>query len=311
MVCRVGNRLQTSRSGLSTQKVSLPSVSELVGATKHGDARIQFVDARTKDEFLQGHIPGAVLLEWEDWCEAAPSSAGAQIAQPGYWGKLADPVQSEAARRLSRCGLDSSLPIVVYADGIPSKGRDGRIAWMLLYFGAAQVSLLDGGWAAWCAHVGAITAEATILPPGNFALHQREERRITLDQLTNELTGGGVSLIDTRCVAEYVGDCYDYQPRKGHLPNSRLFPFQDYYDADGNSFTTGQNYRAKLARVGPELDGGNLISYCEVGVRAGTMALLHEIYTGQIVRVYDGSIMEWSHHRDLPMEENRALLREA
>jgi hypothetical protein len=31
------------------------------------------------------------------------------------------------------------------------------------------------------------------------------------------------------------------------------------------------------------------------------MALLHETYTGQIVRLYDGSIMEWSHYRHLPM----------
>lgn len=287
---------------MNTQKVGFISVSELIGATEAGGTDIQLVDARTRDEFVQAHIPGAVLLEWEDWCEAAPPSAGAQIAQPGYWGKLADPLQCEAARRLSQCGLNSSSPIVVYADGIPSKGRDGRAAWMLLYFGAAQVFLLNGGWAAWCGAGGVTTAEGTIVQPGIFALCRRDERRITLDQLTAELAGGGVSLIDTRCVAEYVGDCYDYQPRKGHLPNSVLFPFQDYYESDGNSFATGQNYRAKLARAGHELDGGNLVSYCEVGVRAGTMALLHEIYTGQIVRVYDGSILEWSHHRDLPME---------
>jgi 3-mercaptopyruvate sulfurtransferase SseA len=62
----------------------------------------------------------------------------------------------------------------------------------------------------------------------------QSDRRITLDELNAPACQEPRLLIDTRCVAEFNGDCYDYQPRKGNLPNSVLFPFQDYYLSNGN-----------------------------------------------------------------------------
>lgn len=44
-----------------------------------------------------------------------------------------------------------------------------------------------------------------------------------------------------------------------------------------------------------------LFTYCEVGVRASTYAMLYEAYTGRVLPVYDGSIMEWGVYKDLPV----------
>ncbi len=41
------------------------------------------------------------------------------------------------------------------------------------------------------------------------------------------------------------------------------------------------------------------LAYCEVVVRAATFAVLHEVYTGQVVPVYDRSLMEWGMEPDL------------
>jgi len=43
------------------------------------------------------------------------------------------------------------------------------------------------------------------------------------------------------------------------------------------------------------------VTYCEVGVRASLTALLHEVYTGEVVGVFDGSLIEWALHADLPV----------
>lgn len=40
----------------------------------------------------------------------------------------------------------------------------------------------------------------------------------------------------------------------------------------------------------------------EVGVRSCVFALLHELYTGQIVTNYDGSLMEWALDEELPVD---------
>ncbi len=40
------------------------------------------------------------------------------------------------------------------------------------------------------------------------------------------------------------------------------------------------------------MSGPAKVSYCEVGVRASTFSLLHEIYIGEIIPVYDASVME-------------------
>jgi 3-mercaptopyruvate sulfurtransferase SseA len=45
-----------------------------------------------------------------------------------------------------------------------------------------------------------------------------------------------------------------------------------------------------------------LVTYCEVGVRSCLFALLHELYTGQVIANFDGSIMEWALDMELPME---------
>lgn len=284
------------------QKFSLKSVRELQFALDSGAPRFQLIDSRTPEEYSAGHIPGAILVEWEKWCEPAPTSAGPCIAQPGYWGKLADPKTTAAASKLGSCGINDSQPIVVYADSMRSKGRDGRIAWMLLYFGAAEVYLLDGGWSSWYRETGIAEMSTPQLSPQTFVLQLQEERRITLDKLREHNRQSNQLLVDTRCREEFNGECYDYQPRKGRLLNSILFPFQDYYEINGN-FAQRDTYLKKtpyhLSPENPVIT--KVVSYCEVGVRAATMALLHEAYTGQVVQLYDGSVMEWSHYSHLPM----------
>jgi 3-mercaptopyruvate sulfurtransferase SseA len=36
-------------------------------------------------------------------------------------------------------------------------------------------------------------------------------------------------------------------------------------------------------------------------VRASLAALLHEVHTGEVVGVFDGSLIEWALHADLPI----------
>ena len=271
--------------------IGLIQVEQLIEDAIGDPGKYIVVDSRPEPEFLAGHIPGAIRISWEEWCESAPAEAARILHKPGYWGTLGEPSKQSFERRLIDTGIRQKAPIVVYADSARSKGREGRVAWMLLYFGAREVYMLDGGWSGWINAGRAVEIGVpSTTEKGDFHLALDERRRMMHDQLFNDNADKLPLMIDTRTAAEFHGDCYDYQPVKGRLPNSILFEFESLFEEDGK-FVSRERY---LEITPPDiLRSLNKVSYCEVGVRASTFSLLHEIYTGEIIPVYDGSIMEW------------------
>jgi thiosulfate/3-mercaptopyruvate sulfurtransferase len=264
-------------------------------------APVCVIDARTREEYERGHIPGAVWIGWEDWCQQAPKHLGSVLAQPGYWGVFIEDPQ-RAAQMLSRSGVSSDKQIVVYADGMKSKGRDGRVAWSLLYLGAADVAILDGGWRGWLESGGQASTVAYEFDGGeseSFRCQIQTQRRVQLDELKDLFLNGDMPLmIDTRSRSEFDGQCYDYMPRMGRMPNSVFMAYNSLYTPDG-TFVSRDRY---LSMLPPKvMDSQYAVAYCEVGVRAGCVALLHELYTGKVLPVYDGSLMEWSADPALPV----------
>jgi thiosulfate/3-mercaptopyruvate sulfurtransferase len=260
------------------------------------------IDARPLAAYAAGHVPGAWHLSWEDWC-AKPPVHCATLEQPGYWGLLADPEEERFASALSNAGIRNDRPVVVYAEGSETNGREGRIAWMLLYLGVREVHLLNGGWQGWLRADGAIAHDTSRVDSSTkFVLNLQHYRRCRIHELEElQNLNQTPQLIDTRTPDEYAGRCFEYQPRKGAISGSILFPFRDLIEPDG-TFISQRNYSELLEQRG--IVAQSLIAYCEVGVRASTFALIHEIYTGHAVRVFDGSIMEWGARESLPMTPN-------
>jgi thiosulfate/3-mercaptopyruvate sulfurtransferase len=275
---------------------------------QHGDARAPaawaVVDARPREDYLAGHIPGAVHVAWEAWCAPGPAHLHAVTAQPGYWGRLAagdDDARADArcAAELARHGLSHDRPVVVYADGAGSKGREGRIAWMLLYLGACDVLLLDGGWSAWQRAGGPLASgEEDVREAGLFRIMPQEGRRMRLDALRRAYHEGTLPLlVDSREQHDFAGRVHPYMPRMGHLPAAVLLPYERLFAPLGH-YIGRDGY---LGLLPPAARHVPIVTYCEVGVRAATVALLHEIYTGQVSATYDGSLMEWSLDPHLPV----------
>jgi len=260
------------------------------------------VDSRPEPEYEAGHIPSALHFGWEDW-NAKPNLKATglnhDLWEPGYWGTLDNFRLEEFAGRLAKLGLSNHRPVVVYADSLASKGREGRIAWMLLYLGVENVFLLDGGWRAWLDAGGSSDRLESRAERGSFTLRLDPRRRVSTDALAR-MCGRGImpTSVDTRSLSEFQGDSFDYQPRTGHLPEAVQLSYESLFEESG-LFASRDKFLALLdSRV---LSDPNLITYCEVGVRASTYALLLEAYTGRVLPVYDGSIMEWGADKALPL----------
>lgn len=279
--------------------VSLMEAPELIAWMERVFLPSAIVDARTRAEFDAGHIPFAVHVDWEDWNERPARGVKLELWEPGYWGALNNPWNGRFAERLSALGLRNDRPIVVYADGLKSKGREGRIAWMLLYLGASEVHILNGGYTAWLQAGGDFEKIETRRFDGDFQIILDPRRRIDIKKLTSSCgSSKKFHAIDTRTVDEFEGRSYEYQVRTGHLPGAFRVGYEQLFDGE-QRFVDCSKF---LEIFPPHFANSQLpFTYCEVGVRASTYALLVEAYTGRILPVYDGSIMEWGIHRELPI----------
>lgn len=283
---------------ISAQKLQLLLAGEISGSWLPPIV----VDSRPEHDYEAGHIPAAVRMGWEDW-NAKPMvktlGLSLDLWEPGYWGALDNQRLEEFADRLGRLGLSNDRPVVVYADSLASKGREGRIAWMLLYLGVENVFLLDGGWQAWLDAGGACDRHESRTQSGSFILRLDSRRRVSTDTLARMCGRGKMpTSVDTRSLSEFQGDSFDYQPRTGHLPEAVQLSYESLFDGSG-AFVCREKFLSLLdPRV---LLDPNLVTYCEVGVRASTYALLLEAYTGRVLPVYDGSIMEWGADKALPL----------
>jgi thiosulfate/3-mercaptopyruvate sulfurtransferase len=260
------------------------------------------LDARPHSHYVAGHIPGAIWINWESWCEEAPAHAGQTLAQAGYWGVLKESTDVSLQEAVTRSGLRDGCPALVYADGPNSRGREARIAWMLLYWGVSSVSLLNGGWSAWLKMGGSSDVVTPTPGRGQFHIRVQGHRRVQLQQLKQDLQGNTTPLlIDARSRSEFAGRDNSYQPRLGRLPGAVHIPFTDLFDETGRYVTKS----AYLERLPPQVrNADRCAAYCEVGVRSCLFALLHEIYTGQVVANFDGSVMQWALDKTLPMERD-------
>lgn len=271
-----------------------------------GSGNTLVVDARRKQEYEAGHIAAAVNICWEDWCEPAPATASSIMQRPGWWGKLAHAGQGHFAQRLTEIGIGSDTRVVVYADGPRSRGRDARIAWMLLYLGVQDVFLVNGGWRAWLRCDGG--KESPVARRGgetsqSFVVKEDLTRRIFLEDIDSK---DACLSVDTRSPGEYQGGLYGYQPRLGRIPGSINIPFSRLYQ-ENCEFVSHAEFLKLLSLKGKEAKAERSFdlqfSYCEVGVRASAFSLLYELYTGFVLPVYDGSFMEWSLNESLPIEK--------
>ncbi len=279
--------------------IAIVSPEQVLAESADNPTGALIVDARRRRSFDRGHVPGAIMMDWESWCERAPADAGPILAQEGFWGVLAPVDLAASSRRLTSLGLRDQGTIIVYADGPRTRGREGRIAWMLLYFGALDVRLLDGGWSGWVEAGGPVQSEEPVSAEGDFTVRVQYQRRRTLEELESEFREATLPLlIDTRSQVEFDGEVQEYLPRRGHLPGAILMPFIDLFD-DRGRYVSHESYVSRLPSAVAE--SSHMAAYCEVGVRASLFALLHEAHTGHTVPVYDGSIMEWGRHHELPM----------
>lgn len=267
-----------------------------------GHPRLRILDVRgrhpssalphaKREEYVAGHIPGAVFVDWEhDFID---------LENPV-------PVQVAAAEafeaRAGDLGIGDGDVVVTYDDyyGIFA----ARVAWAFRYYGG-QSRVLDGGWTTW-QEEGHPVSNQTVEPGrARFTARVRPRLRRTLVEVEQACRSGS-ALVDARPRHLFLGE--PAVAGTGHIPGSVSLPYQELVDGATGLWAApaAVSRLVRDAGIDPDRPPTGLIATCGSGVSA-TVALMSLERIGiHAEGVYDGSFNEWSADQTRPVEYGRA-----
>ena len=241
------------------------------------------------EQYLAGHLPGAVFVDLESELAAPPSPARGRHPLPD----LAD---LEAAAR--RWGVRQGSRVVAY-DAVGATSA-ARAWWLLRWAGLADVRLLDGGLGAWTG-AGFVLEQGEVVPVrGDVVLSQGELPTLTPDDAARLASSGSGLLLDARAGERCRGEVEPVAPRAGHVPGAVSAPTVQNLGSDGR-FLDEPALRERFAALGVRADGEQHVGvYCGSGVTAA-----HEVAAlatlGIDAALYAGSWSQWSNDETRPV----------
>ena len=238
-------------------------------------------------EFEAGHIPGAVYVD-VDTELAAPRGSG-----PGRH-PLPDMARFEATMR--RIGVTPATHVVAYDD---NSGTAARLWWLLQYTGHPRVSLLDGGFTAWCDEARPIESGVSrTYPSGDFTAQPQPGWVVDKATVAALSEHPNTLFLDARARERYEGRVEPIDARPGHIPGARSAPFAENLGLDGR-FLSPAALRARYVALG--VDGAEtVVAYCGSGVTACHDILALRLAGRGDVLLYEGSWSDWAADASLP-----------
>jgi thiosulfate/3-mercaptopyruvate sulfurtransferase len=264
--------------------MSLISPEELL--TRLGDPALRICDVRWwlvdhgrgRREYEAAHVPGAVFVD-VDSDLVGPTGPGRH--------PLPDPPVFTA--RMAALGIADDTEVVAYDDGGGTVAA--RLWWMLDDLGHRRVRVLDGGFAAWVAAGGPVTAEEVTpepVAPERLTLRRAWSHVIDQAGLRARLAAGDLALLDVRASERYRGDLEPVDPVPGHIPGALSRPTTANLGPDGR-FLPPDALRLRFADL-----EGETVAQCGSGINACHTILAMRVAGLPDPLLYPGSYSDWS-----------------
>ncbi len=231
--------------------------------------------------YKHAHIPGAVFFNIDEIADKK-SDLPHMLPCPAIFAHL-----------VGAMGLSQDDTIIIYEQG--GLFSSPRVWWMFKAMGHQNVSILDGGLAAWRATGGEVTAEQSVQSPTDYiAVHVG--LLATADDVRSR--SENTQIFDARPAPRFNGEAGE--PRaglmSGAMPGALNLPASALIDEDGR-LKNVQTLAEIFAEAGL-LANTDVITSCGSGVTAAILAfgLEHIASSGgprHEWRIYDGSWAEW------------------
>lgn len=238
-------------------------------------------------DYEKEHIAGARFL-WPGWL--APDSPEGNYNAP-------DP--AVATEILQGLGVSTNSHVVL-CHVRNEVGPTARMFLTLEHLGLkGQVSFLNGGLEEWKKAGHPVTKDLPVAKKGNF---KARPTGLLVDRfyVQDKLNTGSSTIVDARLKRFYDGDPTGY-PRDGHISGAKNIPYTELLNA-ANLFKPADSLQHYFAPIAPAKDK-ELVSYCFIGQSASVVYLAGRAI-GYNMKLYDGSMQEWSRIEECPMEKS-------
>ncbi|MDH6198839.1 thiosulfate/3-mercaptopyruvate sulfurtransferase [Mycobacterium frederiksbergense] len=249
------------------------------------------VDENTSAYDDEGHIPGAVKLDWKTDLQDAVKR------------DFVD--QQQFSKLLSDKGISNDDTVILYG------GNNNWFAayayWYFKLYGHADVKLLDGGRKRWELDARPLVKETPHRASTSYVAQPLDNSiRAYRDEVIAAI--GAKNMVDVRSPDEFSGKILapahlpqEQSQRPGHIPGAINVPWSKAANEDG-TFKSDEDLAALYAAAG--LDGKKeTIAYCRIGERSShTWFVLQELLGHQNVKNYDGSWTEYGSLVGAPIE---------
>ena len=280
-------------TAMSTAKATpLVDVDWLAGNL--GNDEVVLIDLRNKidggsyETYLEGHIPSAIHSDY--------LKDGWRVGRDDVVGLLPEAGQFEALAR--RLGVSAGSHVVLVPAGVGSTdfGSAARVYWTFKVFGHDNVSILDGGFAAWkAAFPDQLESGAPVAPaPGNFTASFQPQGYVSTEDVKKIVAAkDGATLLDGRTKEQFRGDAkHPKAAVGGRIPGATLLFQEKAYNTGTDRLKSVPELQGIYGEIDDELP---IVSYCNTGHWAATnWFVLSEVLGREDVRLYDGSMVEWT-----------------
>jgi thiosulfate/3-mercaptopyruvate sulfurtransferase len=233
-----------------------------------------------------GHIPGSGFADLI-----------ADLSDRGNPLPFMMPPAAQFAAAMGRYGVGAGTRVVLYDSGAHMWAT--RVWWMLRALGFDAAAVLNGGLMKWTAEGRPLSTAAAAYPASTFAPRPRPELFVDKQHMRDSLRTDGVCMLNALSADEHSGRS-SRTARPGRIPGSGNVPAMSLRPGE-RAYLPLESLREKFRAAGA-LDGCRVVTYCGGGIAATSAAFTLVRLGAPHVAVYDGSMVEWSADRSLPME---------
>lgn len=272
---------------------SLDHLSPVIEAGELADLQpgnkeeLLIVDVRTTEQCIDGHIPGAVMLDYSELVRQDGPAIGLL------------PDAEHLSRVLSNIGLRENHHVVAYNDDNGSHAA--RLLWTLDIIGHGNYSLLNGGFAAWD-ELDLSIAETPALPErSEYRAVVDNDALVDFDYIMSVLGSDDTVFLDTRTPDEFSGK--DIRAKHaGHIPGAINLDWSHAIDLIDNGRLRHESELVTLLHESGVTPDKQIIPYCHSHHRSAHTWLVLKHLGFPRVRAYAGSWSEWGNRDDAPVE---------
>ena len=243
------------------------------------DANLKILDTRPRNDYLRGHIPGAINV---DIVPAKLLSSS---------GEAVDRWQTAVASLFQQAGITSDDTIVAYED---ISGTSAAYAvWLGDVARLPGSTMLEGGFSTWLASGQAVEQQPNTPSPSDFTLHVNDDVIATAQGIAGAIADDPASLqiVDSRADHEFFA---------ATIPGGTHVEWLRHLRPDG-SFRSRDELRADYTAQGIDLDADTPIAtFCASGMRAANAYVVLKYLGAKHPRNYAPSWGEWGSQPQLP-----------